>query len=292
MKHLGSTLAQILLLLLPSVLLAQETLICVYIEGSASIEGRSVDLGDELTDRGVLTLDQGSYVELAQGRRTLRLIGPGEYYLSDLAEENRAGSLAPSIGNRMRRLLRPAPEERFTTAGVRAQQARRDDWRDLGPASELRAAAGEALEAGRRDAADELYREALLYAAEDENAIRLELAELLVARERYQEAADLTGEISHDGLEADRKARYYLVRGGALFGLQAYDELISLVRASREEELTEEATLYLELLAAEAYLQTGNERAAGRSLRRVIAVGGDTPQAVAAKRLLEGLSTD
>lgn len=292
MKLPGSTFALILSLLLPTGLFAQESLTCVYLEGTAGFRDMSIEVGDELSGEGVLILDEESYVELVQGRRTLRLIGPGEYYLSDLARENSGASFAPSIGNRMRRLLRQDPEERFTTAGVRAEQARRDEWADLGPASELRAAAGEALEAGRPDAAEELYREALLYATENDSAIRLELAELLVARDRYDEAAELTSEISSEGFGANRMGRYFLARGAALFGLRSYDELIQLVTRSRQVELPAESTLYLELLAAEAYLARGDEQNARRSLRRVIAVGSDTPQAVAAKRFLGELSAD
>lgn len=274
---------------------AQSALTCVYLEGTVVLLNgteRRVEVGDELAGTGVLRLGPSAYAELQSENRTMRLLGPGQYHLSDFAgtASDRSG-LSASLGNRMRRLLREEKRPDSSAAGVRGDLAD-DAWVLLGPASELRTAAEEALLAGRPDSAEELYREALLYAEESEAAIRLELGELLLGRGEYDEAIEITEESTVAELGDPWSGRYYLVRGGALFAVGRYEELLSLIDDSRAETVPEETRLYLELLGAEGARTLGNEEAARASLRRVVALGGGSPQAVAARRLLEELSAD
>ncbi len=275
---------------------AQSPLTCVYLEGTVVLENgvdRPLQVGEELPGSGVLRLGPSGYAELRDESRTLRLLGPGEYHLSEFGSSGTGRSgLTASLGNRMRRLLRDDGQRDVSAAGVRGDLATEDEWALLGPAAELRTAAGEAVRAGRPDSAEELYREALLYAEESEVAIRLELAELLLGRGQFDETLELTGEIEKGELPDPWAERYFLARGGALFGAGQFEELLALIDGSRSMTIGEETRLYIELLGAEAAMGLGDEEAARASLRRVISLGGESPQGVAARRMLEELSAD
>lgn len=284
--------ALLLALLVVPILSAQSALTATYVEGSAEVAGSPVDIGTQFSGAEVLILGPSAYVELEGRGRSYKLLGPGEYPLSDLAPgDSGARGLSTAVGGRMRRLLRDSARGDLAVAGVRGDFAGEDSFDMGGPGTELRSAAADALRAGRPTAAEELYREALLYAMEGETAaIKVELAELLLGREKPAEAAEVLSDVSPDSLQRslppEWRGRYALARGAALMGTEDWAVLLDHLTVVEAKDYAGETQLYLALMEAEAALQLGDPDRAATALERVIATAPDSPEATLARRLL------
>lgn len=302
------------LLLGAGLLHAQNAATVVYVEGEARLTGaRLTGTGTEVTTRetedtkseiglpvpadATLELGRSGYVEIATGDSTLRLVGPGTFELSTLiAGSSEARGLVASMGSRMRRLLADRERPGLAAAGVRGDFAGDEAWGMGSPAQDLRLAAVDSLRAGDKAMAQELYREAILYATGTEALqLRVELAELLLSDSRYGDAATIISEVDPEILDpavyedSQWIGRYYLSRTVSLIGAGHLERAVEVARQTRRQKLNSETQQTIELLAADAALQAGLTGAAVEALEAAIAITPDTPEATAARRLLAGV---
>ncbi|MFW6215255.1 MAG: hypothetical protein ACOC45_04835 [Alkalispirochaetaceae bacterium] len=279
-----------LLILLPLSAPTQE-LTAAFLDGFVELDGEgTVAIGDVLPPEGTLLLDESGYLEIRARGRTVRLIGPGAYELSRIvgSSDQTSGTLSGVTG-RVQRLIREERRGDLAAAGVRGDFAGEGEWASS-PAAELRQAAEEALRAGRVEAAEELYQEALLYAVGTEATIRLDLAELHFSRGEAQRVLAVTEPIdSIDEMEPRVRGRYYLVRGAALLEVGAGREAVEFLLGVRGRRIPPETELLLELLTAEAAVSAGRDEIAREALQRVIELAPDTPPATAARRMLAAM---
>ena len=163
-------LGSLLLLHFSASLPAQEGFVSVYVEGDAILIGeeeRRVDIGDTLERDAILSLGESAYLEIAGAGRTVRLLGPGEYRLSELPAHQEKGGFSAGVTGRAKHLLRDGTRGDVAIAGVRGDLATNDgaglapglapgSGLGDGPAEELREAARDALEAGQVENAVEI----------------------------------------------------------------------------------------------------------------------------------------
>ncbi len=265
-----------------------EELTVTYLEGAVELaDQRPIHIGDTLPSGGTVMLGDSGYLEVLGLGRTVRLLGPGEYLLHELfPADGTGGGLSSAVTGRVRRLIREERRGDIAAAGVRGDFAGESDWVS-GPAADLRLAAEEALRAGRIDSAEALYQEALLYAVGAEDAIRLDLAELYLSRNDLTRVVEVTESIDTvDEMQPRVRGRYYLVRASALLELGEGEAAMKLLIDARGRRVAAVTAPLLDLLAAEAAVRIGDRAEATVSLERVVELAPDSPQGIAARRML------
>lgn len=112
----------------------------VYLEGDVELfdggRWQLVDIGDALPSQARLRLADGAYLEVVQGRSTLRFNEVGEVTLAHRGDSGRGSTdtdVRGLLGNKIQRLTTPRENvsESATSAGVRASEAATEpevDW--------------------------------------------------------------------------------------------------------------------------------------------------------------------
>jgi hypothetical protein len=265
---------------------AETAFMAGYVEGEVTWRDGSqpVEIGTVLAVADTVYLGHDGYLEIASGDRTVRLVGPGEYRLAELAGDGgeRPG-FGVALGQRVHRALRNERRGDLAAAGVRGDFGGAEAGDAVTVAQEVRSVAIEALRAGRLLEAEELFDEALLYATgAEEPSIRIDLAELLLGEGRFSDTLAVTDPIPASA----RNARYYRARGTALHAGEMFESTLELVHESRARELPPETQVHLEGLAADAALALDDRTVAIQALRRITELDPDSVWTVAARRLL------
>ena len=250
---------------------APAELVVGYLEGEVTVRATAdtPGVGTVLLGTEILDLGPDGYVEIRTGGGTLRLAGPGEFFLAEtvpvLPGDSPRRNIATALSGRMRRITGEQEQREAVVAGVRGDFGGAAEASGLWPSAagsigdlsgELHAAALAAARSGQTEEAEELLEEALLYATPgSEGAIRLDLAALLLHREQY-------------------------------------DAVLDIVRESRYDATAPEEQVQLELLAAEAAMLTDNREETILSLQAVQNLAPQSAWAVAARRMLAELDLD